>query len=970
MSAPNRWSRIEGLYHAARERSAGERAAFLDAACGGDAELRREVESLLAQQATDEGFLDTPGIAMAAQMITSPGASILTGRRIGAYQIQALIGAGGMGEVYRARDTKLGRDVAIKIQPRLFVADPERTARFAREARLLAALNHPNIATIHGIEDGDGILALVMELVEGRTLAERVAKGPLSIPDALEIAKQIAHALDAAHERGIIHRDLKPANIKITPSGTVKVLDFGLAKLDGSGQTTEAASHAVTIEGTREGVVLGTAAYMSPEQARGQTVDKRTDIWAFGCVLYEMLTGRAPFSGATIADILVAVVDRDPDWALLPLSTPGNIVRLLHRCLEKDPKKRVRDIGDVAGELEVMAPAETRAERSRPKRIWATGAALVVLVALGASAIATVLLSRRSSPKSAERRVQFGLTIPQQANDLIAGTVPTPSPDGQLIAFVARNLNQSVVWVRPLDSIEARQLAGTYGASGAVIWSPDGRWIGFFADGKLKKIAPSGGPPQTIGEIQGFQDAAWGASGEIIFRPTNRDAILGISESGGTPRKTTKLDATRGENSHRFPQFLPDGRRFLFTARSADRENNALYVGSIDSPQVTRVMAAQSRVSYVPEGSGSAGTLLFYRDGALMEQPFDVGRMKLRAEPTSLYDKISYVAASIMAGFRASDDGRTLIIEGAGANDNLQTWFNRDGTSGGTLGPPGDYLQVRMSPSGDRVAFTKPDDLRGNRDIWYTDTARGTTARLTVNGANDWFPTWSADGKRLLFLSDRDGSSGGRPFLKKSIDVGGEEELVPEGVADPWDWSRDGEWFSSSGDGDIWVQRFGTGDKPFHFLATPFLEFGGRFSPDGKWITYVSNETGRPEVYVRPFTGAPASAEGKIQISNDGGDFPTWGPDGRELFFMTADFSIYSVNARNLGRADATPPPVRLFKACPGTAPYLPPLTAQSYSFAFDTRDGQKFLVNCRAQQAGRYVVLLNALSPPAEQVR
>ena len=890
--------------------------------------------------------------------------SLSAGTRLGPYEILAAIGAGGMGEVYRARDTKLNRDVALKVLPELVETDPKRLARFHREAQVLASLNHPNIAAIYGFEDSNGTHALVMELVEGLTLADRIAQHPIPLNEALPITKQIAEALEAAHEQGVIHRDLKPANIKVTADGAVKILDFGLAKMQEPAATADRSiAPTVTLGATREGVIVGTPAYMSPEQARGQAVDKRTDIWAFGCVLFEMLTGRAPFSGATITDVLAAVVDREPDWTLLPPSTPANVGRLLRRCLEKDPKKRARDMGDVAAELkDVSPPDSTRDERSHSNRAGAIAGAVAALVGLGALGAAVVLLSRHGAPERAERRVQFGLAIPQKANDLITGTIPTPSPDGQLLAFVARDSNQSVVWVRPLDAIAARQLPGTDGASGAVIWSPGSRWIGFFADGKLKKIAPSGGPPQTIGAIAGFQDAAWGTSGEIIFRSTNREAILGISEAGGAPRAITKLDVTRGENSHRFLQFLPDGRRFLFTARCADRENNALYVGSIDSPQVKRIMAAQSRVSYVPGTTGGAGSLLFYKDGALMAQPFDLERMTLGAEPNPVFDKISYVAASIVAGFRASDDGRTVIVEGEGANDDVLTWFNRDGTSGGTVGPPGDYLQLRMSPSGDRVAYTKPDDRGGNRDIWYTDTARGITARLTVNGANDWFPVWSANGKELLFVSDREGA-GGRPFLKKSIDVGGEEELVPQGVASPWDWTHDGRWFSSSGDGDIWVQRFGTGDKPFHFLATSFLEFGGRFSRDDKWITYVSGETGRPEVYVRPFTGAPASAEGKLQISNNGGDFPLWGADGQELFFMTADFSVYSVDTRNLSRSGATPAPVRLFKACPGTAPYLPPLTAQSYGYAFDTHDGQKFLVNCRVRPAGRYVVLLNPLA-------
>jgi serine/threonine protein kinase len=416
-----------------------------------------------------------------------------------------------MGEVYRARDIRLARDVAVKILPLTFTGDPDRLARFEREARVLASLNHPHIGAIYGLEESGGTRALVLELVEGDTLVERIARR-LHQNEALAIARQMADALDAAHEKGIVHRDLKPANIKITPDRVVKVLDFGLAKMHETASVDQTSIPTVDLGATRHGLVIGTPAYMSPEQARGQDIDKRTDIWAFGCVLYEMLTGRAAFSGATTTDILAAVVDREPQWELLPAATPLNVTRALRRCLQKDPKKRARDIGDIVADLEEVQPA-VRSHQSHLRRTRAIAVAVTALVGLGAAGASVVLLLHRSATESAERRVRFGITVEQQANDLISGTIPTPSPNGEMLAFVTSSQGQSV-WVRPLDGIDARRLAGTEGAFGAVAWSPDGRWIGFFADGKLKKISPSGGPPQTIGTIPGFQDAAWGASGE------------------------------------------------------------------------------------------------------------------------------------------------------------------------------------------------------------------------------------------------------------------------------------------------------------------------------------------------------------------------------------------------------------------------------------------------------------------------
>ena len=562
-------------------------------------------------------------------MLSDPKAAPLVGCRLGVYQVLSPLGAGGMGEVYRARDTRLGRDVALKVLPREFTADPDRLARFEREARALAALNNPHIAAIYGIEDIEPpadsglqgtVRTLALELVEGDTLAQRIQQsaarrrsGGLSLDDALALARQIADALDSAHEKGIVHRDLKPSNIMITPDGVAKVLDFGIAKLTPAAQMAEPASTSAltfTADGTREGLIVGTAAYMSPEQARGQAVDKRTDIWAFGCVLYEMLAGRVGFARATPTDTLAAILEGEPDWSALPPDLPAILRRLLNRCLQRDSRHRMRDMGDVRIGLEevVTVPVvtgTTEADRARRRRRLAIGIALVAVI--GAAALTWFLTRLRDSgPATAsERVIRFDMSL-----DNVGPELPMPSPDGRHLVFVrAAGPDRRLLWIYSFDSGESRSLPGTESAIDP-IWSPDGRWIAFFADGKLKKVSPSGGPPQTIATVAGFQDAAWGARGDIIFRASNREALLRVHESGGSPTELTKLDRSLTENSHRGPFFLPDGRRFLFTNRCEQREHNALFLGSLDSGRTQRVIPLQSNAAYLPPRGGSAGALL------------------------------------------------------------------------------------------------------------------------------------------------------------------------------------------------------------------------------------------------------------------------------------------------------------------------------------------------------------------------
>ncbi len=699
---------------------------------------------------------------------------------------------GGMGVVYRARDTQLGRDVAIKVLPDAFVSDPERTARFRREATTLASLNHPNIGGIYGLQEGDGVVALVLEFVDGPTLAERLAGGAaLPLDQALPIARQIADALEAAHERGIVHRDLKPANIVLTPDGAAKVLDFGLAKVlsDSIAPSPSDLTHSPTILGpTADGVLLGTAPYMSPEQARGKAVDRRTDVWAFGCVLFELLTGRRAFAGETSSDSIAAVLERQPDWTRLPPSTPPAVRRLLHRCLEKDPKRRLRDIGDARLELDdESAPAMASRSSSTSTSVWKPAA--IVAAALVISVAATAWWFSKPPPAAVARPARFTFAAPE-GTQLDAG-VPVPSPDGTRIAFTARSSSgQRSLWVRSLDSATAQSLPGTGNVSGPPFWSPDAEWIGFFAEGRLKKISAAGGPALTIATIQNNLGATWSRDNVIIVAPVNRTVLHRVSASGGIPQPITTLSVERKENSHRRPHFLPDGRHFLFTARSDVRENNMIYVGSLDSTEVTPLFPAQSGAVYA-----APGYILYAQEGTVMAQPFDAATFKLSGEAFPIAAEVVHNTPSSEALFSASADGSVLAFLSNVTRETNLIWFDRAGKSIGTVGPGRDYTDVRISPDGKTAAVVIPDPDSGNRDIWLLDLVGGTLSRFTSNPANDWQLVWSLDGKRIAFASDRNGRS---TVWIKPID-GGEEELllsVPDRGAYPKDFSRDGQFLA------------------------------------------------------------------------------------------------------------------------------------------------------------------------------
>ncbi len=891
--------------------------------------------------------------------------ALAPGVRLGPYEIVSALGAGGMGEVYKARDTRLDRTVAIKVLPEHVASDPELKQRFEREAKTISSLNHPHICTLYDVgREGDTDF-LVMEHLEGDTLAQRLTKGALPLDQALQIAIQIADALDKAHRQGIVHRDLKPGNIMLTKTGA-KLLDFGLAKLRKPGTTGAEGFPDATTEDVRltePGTLMGTLPYMAPEQLEGQEADARTDIFAFGAVVHEMITGKRAFEGKSQASLISAILkDAPPLLSTVQPLAPTLLDHVLQRCLAKEPDDRWQSASDVEAALQWATTASDSEPTPTPRNAswlpWAL-AALTLGVALFAFL--------RPDPNVLRRQSEFVISLDAEMSrigqpDFGVASMPLPSPDGRYIVFRGNGPEDDpVLWIRTLESVQAQPLSGTEGATGSVVWSPEGAWVGFFAEGRLKKVRPDGGPRETIAELAGFLNAAWGSQGDIVYRPTNRAPLYVVRDTGGSPRQVTRLDAELSENSHRDPEFLPDGRRFLFTSRSAERGNNTLYVGSLDSPDVRRVMAAEARVSYVPAQGDGPGTLFYYAEGALLARAFDTDSEGFVGEPELVTEDVSYNAASINAGFRVSDDGSVIVVRPAGGVDAQLTWFRRDGEAVGTVGSPGRNTQVRISPTGDAVLFQAPNPQNGNRDVWHTELARGITVRLTTHIANDWHPVWAPDGGRILFGSDREGEPQGSVYLKTSLDPGVEETLV-SGVGEgaPRDWSRDGQWISYDRQGDLWIASPSRDVETFPFLATSASESNGRFSPDGRWIAYASNETGAWEVQVRPFEGGPTGTEGRIQISNAGGDFPVWGPDGRELFYLSADDVLYAVDATNLGAQASVPLPSRLFQACPGGRPMNLAATGQPYQGPYDTYDGERFLVSCRQEPVGEFLVLLD----------
>ena len=813
-----------------------------------------------------------------------------------------------MGQVYRATDTKLKRQVAIKILPPSLAADADRLARFQREAEVLASLNHPNIAAIYGLEESDGMTALVMELVEGDDLSDRIAKGAIPPDDALPIAKQIAEALEAAHEQGIIHRDLKPANIKVRSDGTVKVLDFGLAKaMEPAAGLSPSVSMSPTLTTpamTQAGMILGTAAYMAPEQARGKTVDKRADIWAFGAVLFEMLTGTRAFPGDDVSEVLASLLAREPDWTRLPGGLSSSIVTYLRRCLQKDARQRVQAIGDVrlalGGAFETAASPVTTTPTapSRGRLPWI--AALVVAAALIVALAVPALryLRATSPPPPPEMRVE--ITTPATDAPLQFAL----SPDGRSLVFVASGDGPSRLWLRPLDQTAARPLAGTEGAA-SPFWSPDSRSIGFFAAATLLRVEVAGGVPQILATLTGTNyGGSWSADGTILFPRQVYSPLWRVAATGGEPVAVTRTDPPR-QISHRHPQFLPDGRHFLFYAAGTP-EAAGIYLGSLDGAAPARLTPAESGAAFLPPDR-----VIFVRQGTLVARRLDLARGVLMGDPVTLAERVG-VDALNRGGVAASDAGWVAYRAAGGAARHLVA-VDRTGNAVGMAGEPdpNDLRYPNLSPDGRRVAFSRA--VQGNTDIWLLDLVRGGLTRLTFDAAIDFNPVWSPDGARIAYGTTRTDVQD--LYVKPSNGSGVEEQLVisPNNKV-PQDWSGDGRWLlyyeiNPATGRDLWARDMTSPDHPPRAVAnTPAEETLAAFSPDGRWVAYQTNESGRFEVVVQPFP----DAGGKWQVSAAGGVAPRWRADGKELYFLAPDATMMAVPVAVEGAFEAGTP-VALF---------------------------------------------------------
>ena len=859
-----------------------------------------------------------------------------SGTHLGPYEILAPLGAGGMGEVYRARDTRLDRTVAVKVLPAHLSENYDARQRFEREARAVSSLNHPHICVLHDVGRHEGVDFLVVEYLEGETLAARLERGPLPVDELLRYAIQIADALDKAHRQGVLHRDLKPGNIMLTKSGG-KLLDFGLAKSTGGAAAGLTVSPTLSRPLTAEGSILGTFQYMAPEQLEGKEADARSDIFAFGAVLYEMATGMRAFQGKSQASVIAAILHLDPPSiaSLQPL-TPSALDRVVGRCLSKDPEERWQSARDLAFELQSIAHPGSQAgstaspespTRSRERLLW-----LLAVVLLGAAGAALALAWHRAASVE-PRAIRAFVPAPDGTTFRSTGFNSGPvvvSPDGRNLVFSAMRENGTdLLWVRPVDSVAATPLVGTEGAS-YPFWSPDGRSIGFFAGGKLKRIDVSGGPPLTLCDATSGRGGTWSPEGVILFAPQQASVLFRVPAAGGTPVEVTKLDEARREGTHRWPQFLPGGQRFIFFSRIAPGdEANSVMAGSLDGGDTKVLLRGDSNAVY------ASGHLLYLREATLMAQPFDPHDLTLKENAYPVADQVRGDWAFNRGVFWASENGVLVYQTGESNAGSQLAWFDRGGKQAGVLGDKALYQDFSLSPDLQKVAVAVSDPRIGPPDLWIYE--RGLRTRFTFEPGPENRPLWSPDGSQILFGTAREGSF---DMYVKSFAGSGNEELLLKAEHDelPESWSLDNRYIAYTSRGvpgtleDIRVLPLSGDRKPIPFLNTRFLERDAQFSPDGRWMAYISDESGRDEVYVAPFPGPGR----KWQISRAGGIRPRWRQDGREIYYLAEDNRITAVEVGQQGstfEVGAARPLFTIRPQRPGSIYRVSP-------------DGQRFLVN------------------------
>jgi serine/threonine protein kinase len=928
---PERWRQVTNIFHSALGRAEAEREAFLAGACGHDADLRRDVERMLAAHREVSALGETSLVPRLA--LLQAGASI------GPYQIEHTLAAGGMGQVYKATDTRLGRTVAVKVLVAELATDPDFQSRFEREARTISRLEHHHICALYDVGSQDGLAYLVMQYLDGETLAARLERGALPVDEAIAIAAQVADALDAAHAAGIIHRDLKPANVFLTKSG-VKLLDFGLAK------STAASAGPVPRKAgvTMPGMVLGTVPYMAPEQLEGKDTDARTDLFALGVVIYEMVTGRRPFDGEHQANVIASIMSsQPPPMSSVRPGVPATLERVVAACLAKDPDARWQAARDVKRALNwTLEPAAALTTVASPPSRGRRGLVLAGLVLLVSGAIVSFVLwpaAVSPDPTAAGSEFRFEVFPPEGASFAESPAFMSISPDGRYLAWHGPNAEgQTGIWVRAFDSSEARMLEGATGVQ--PFWSPDGRFIAFASAGKLKKIGVAGGLAQTLADSENLS-GTWSQDDVIVFKQDRVGGLSRVSAAGGAVTPVTVLDASRGETNHYWPQFLPDGKHFLYQTGSNQPEHDGVvYAGSINSPSRVALLTADSHAMYVPPGY-----LLFMRANTLLAQGFDAKRLSLTGEPIPVAEGLQLNPGTRRGAFTAS---RTGVLAYRSVGETQLTWFDRNGKQLEPIAPSGRFVNPALSPDEHRLAATRIDPSTGVPQIWLIELGRGAVSRFTPpDSYGSDMALWSRDGSRIAFRSNRRMQYN---MYLKAPNAGGAEELLfststPSALT-PLDWSADGSLIYTADDGtsrfsnDLWLLPMVGDRKPAPLVRTRFNESQAQLAPDGRWFAYVSDESGRKEIYVSAFP----SGRDRLQVSTGGAVEPRWRADGKELFFVALDRSLTAVPVA-AGPAVKIGPPIRLFQTGMRVT-VSAPFTRNQYIV---TGDGQRFLIVSQA---------------------